>query len=155
MRVTRMSRRARFASMLIASLAALVSAPARDATATSTAAGPVLPPSLQNQLMRAYTGGKSVCSATAAHDGTAVYFSLALPASSSGPDASGLYRRDLTTGVATQRLLHQWRRAASRVRVGPLHAVEAPHGSPTTLRTGLSPIRGMSDDLWCPGTQRR
>jgi len=104
MRVTRTSRRARFASMLIASLAALVSAPARDATATSTAAGPVLPPSLQNQLMRAYTGGKSVCSATPAHDGTAVYFSLALPASSSGPDASGLYRRDLTTGVATRLL---------------------------------------------------
>jgi hypothetical protein len=85
-------------------LLVVVAAAPEVASAASIAAVPVLPPSLQDQLLGANTGGKFVCSATPAADGTAVYFSLALPASSSGPDVSGLYRRDLATGVTAELL---------------------------------------------------
>ena len=60
---------------------------------------PVPSPELYHQLATASTGGKRVCGTTLSTDGRSVLYSVRLPASSSWPDRSGLYRRDRSTGT--------------------------------------------------------
>lgn len=76
----------------------LVVLPAADA-APAEPPQPITSTGLERDLGLANTGGKSICGASLTTDGVAGLYVVALPASSIGPDRSGLYARNLITGA--------------------------------------------------------